>query len=173
MALPAKSETASASPAEQPRGNAPVSLRVLTAVDFTIEDQSTSTPSQQPVALPNDDYLAELAEVSRGLKPDARRSWNGLTRATPPSLRWLPLLAPRAWCSFTCWPDCAQTAIFNLDTGYQFAETLELRERVLQHGIDVELKRPVHSVEEYERLNGGRCTRRTPTGAVPSGRSAC
>jgi phosphoadenosine phosphosulfate reductase len=49
-----------------------------------------------------------------------------------------------------------QTPIFNLDTGYQFAETLELRERVKQrYGIEVELKRPQLSVEEYEAQNGG------------------
>src|SRR3954466_9236065 len=33
--------------------------------------------------------------------------------------------------------------IFNLDTGYQFPETLELRERLRErYGIDVELVRP-------------------------------
>jgi len=49
-----------------------------------------------------------------------------------------------------------QTPIFNLDTGYQFAETLELRERVKQrYGIEVELKRPETTVEEYEALHGG------------------
>jgi phosphoadenosine phosphosulfate reductase len=49
-----------------------------------------------------------------------------------------------------------ETPIFNLDTGYQFAETLALRERVKErYGIEVELKRPRLSVEEYERLNGG------------------
>lgn len=48
------------------------------------------------------------------------------------------------------------TPIFNLDTGYQFPETLELRERVKQrYGIEVELKKPELSVEAYERLHGG------------------
>jgi phosphoadenosine phosphosulfate reductase len=46
--------------------------------------------------------------------------------------------------------------VFNLDTGYQFQETLDLRDRVAErYGIEVELKRPELSVEEYERLNGG------------------
>ncbi|MEM7474174.1 MAG: phosphoadenylyl-sulfate reductase [Planctomycetota bacterium] len=49
-----------------------------------------------------------------------------------------------------------ETPIFNLDTGYQFAETLELREEVKRrYGIEVELKKPRDSVEEYERINGG------------------
>ena len=46
--------------------------------------------------------------------------------------------------------------VFNLDTGYQFNETLELRERIRQrYGIEVELRRPETTVEEYEALNGG------------------
>lgn len=46
--------------------------------------------------------------------------------------------------------------VFNLDTGYQFRETLELRERIAQrYGIVVDLQRPELSVEEYERVNGG------------------
>ena len=53
--------------------------------------------------------------------------------------------------------------IFNLDTGYQFPETLELRERVVRkYGIEVELKRPELSVAEYEALHGGPLYRTNP-----------
>jgi phosphoadenosine phosphosulfate reductase len=46
--------------------------------------------------------------------------------------------------------------IFNLDTGYQFQETLELRERIKQrYGIEVELVRPEMTVAEYEAEHGG------------------
>jgi phosphoadenosine phosphosulfate reductase len=46
--------------------------------------------------------------------------------------------------------------VFNLDTGYQFAETLELRNRISErYGIEVELVGPDTNVEEYERLHGG------------------
>src|SRR5436305_855690 len=46
--------------------------------------------------------------------------------------------------------------IFNLDTGYQFPETLELRERILQrYGIAVEFVRAQQSVAEYEEEHGG------------------
>lgn len=56
-----------------------------------------------------------------------------------------------------------ETPIFNLDTGYQFPETLELRERVLQrYGIAVEMKRPVQTVAEYEAANGGPVYRTDP-----------
>jgi phosphoadenosine phosphosulfate reductase len=46
--------------------------------------------------------------------------------------------------------------IFNLDTGYQFAETLELRERIkARYGIEVEYVRPEMTVAEYEAEHGG------------------
>src|SRR5436309_12646702 len=46
--------------------------------------------------------------------------------------------------------------IFNLDTGYQFPETLALRERIRErYGIDVELVCPEMTVEEYEAEHGG------------------
>ena len=48
-----------------------------------------------------------------------------------------------------------ETPIFNLDTGYQFKETLELCERVRErYGIDVELKKPELTVQQYESLHG-------------------
>jgi phosphoadenosine phosphosulfate reductase len=46
--------------------------------------------------------------------------------------------------------------IFNLETGYQFAETLLLREQLRQrYGIEVEYVRPDTTVEEYERRHQG------------------
>src|SRR5262245_27072260 len=46
--------------------------------------------------------------------------------------------------------------IFNLDTGYQFRETLELRERIRdRYGIEVEMIRPELTVAEYETEHGG------------------
>jgi phosphoadenosine phosphosulfate reductase len=46
--------------------------------------------------------------------------------------------------------------IFNLETGYQFAETLHLRERLRQrYGITVEYARPDLTVEEYEAKHKG------------------
>jgi phosphoadenosine phosphosulfate reductase len=48
------------------------------------------------------------------------------------------------------------TRMINLDTGYQFKETLELRERILhRYGIDVELIKPELTVAEYEREHCG------------------
>jgi len=46
--------------------------------------------------------------------------------------------------------------VFNLDTGYQFAETLKLRDRIAErYGIEVELVGAEASVAEYEAANGG------------------
>src|SRR5438876_9557038 len=46
--------------------------------------------------------------------------------------------------------------IFNLDTGYQFAETLELRERIKRrYGIEVAYIRPELSVADYEAKHAG------------------
>lgn len=46
--------------------------------------------------------------------------------------------------------------VFNLDTGYQFPETLQLRDRIARrYGIEVELVRAARSVAEYEAANGG------------------
>jgi phosphoadenosine phosphosulfate reductase len=46
--------------------------------------------------------------------------------------------------------------IFNLETGYQFPETLALRERIKErYGIEVEFIRPEMTVTEYEDEHGG------------------
>jgi phosphoadenosine phosphosulfate reductase len=46
--------------------------------------------------------------------------------------------------------------VFNLDTGYQFAETLQLRDRIAErYGIEVEMVRPETTVAEYEAAHGG------------------
>lgn len=46
--------------------------------------------------------------------------------------------------------------VFNVDTGYQFAETLELRDRIAKkYGLVVDLASAATSVEQYEQANGG------------------
>jgi phosphoadenosine phosphosulfate reductase len=46
--------------------------------------------------------------------------------------------------------------VFNLDTGYQFPETLALRDRLAErYGIEVELRQPAQTVADYEAANGG------------------
>ena len=49
-----------------------------------------------------------------------------------------------------------QVRVFNLDTGYQFAETLAMKDVIAdKYGIEVELVRPKESVEQMETRLGG------------------
>ncbi len=49
-----------------------------------------------------------------------------------------------------------KTYVFNLETGYQFQQTLDLRDRIAdKYGIEVDLLKPELSVPEYEALHGG------------------
>jgi phosphoadenosine phosphosulfate reductase len=53
--------------------------------------------------------------------------------------------------------------VFNLDTGYQFPETLQLRERIKKrYGMEVEFIRPELTVAEYEEEHGGPMYRHRP-----------
>ncbi|MBU6275089.1 MAG: phosphoadenylyl-sulfate reductase [Planctomycetes bacterium] len=114
---------------------------------------------------PQPGLLEELAEASRSLEgaepPEiirwaAERFGSRLTMATafgPEGcviIHWLAQVAPR-------------THVFNLETGYQFPETLALRDRLARrYGIEVALERPATSVPEYERLHGGPLYRTDP-----------
>ena len=56
-----------------------------------------------------------------------------------------------------------ETYVFNLETGYQFQETLDLRDRIAErYGIEVDLLQPELSVPEYEALHGGPLYRTNP-----------
>ncbi|WP_165065307.1 phosphoadenylyl-sulfate reductase [Paludisphaera rhizosphaerae] len=50
----------------------------------------------------------------------------------------------------------AGVRIFNLDTGYQFPETLALREQLMErYGVEIELISAETTTAEYERQHGG------------------
>lgn len=141
-------------------------LRVVMPEDIEAGEREPSTPSAEtsmarPQSFddaPQPGFLRELARESELLES-----------ATPEQiLQWaVDRFAPKFAMATAFGPEgmvlihllakiAPKTAIFNLETGYQFSETLELREEVKRrYGIDVELKRPALSVEEYERLNGG------------------
>jgi phosphoadenosine phosphosulfate reductase len=111
-----------------------------------------------PPLHPTDEFLEELERESQRLES-----------ATPQQiLRWaVDRFAPRFTMATAFGPEgmtlihmlaeiAPETPIFNLETGYQFNETLELRERVKQrYGIEVEFKYPELTVEQYEAANGG------------------
>jgi len=128
------------------------------SMDTNTDSQSQSSEASAERLLYTEDLAAELAEHSRRLEtatPEEIIAWSverffpRLTMATafgPEGCVILALLAkiePR-------------THVFNLDTGYQFAETLELRDRIAtKYGIEVELKKPELTVDQYEALHGG------------------
>lgn len=107
---------------------------------------------------PSAEFLAELAEHSQRLEtatPAEIIAWahetygEGLTMATafgPEGCTILSLLADIA----------PETYVFNLDTGYQFQQTLDLRDRIAEkYGIEVDMLKPELSVVEYEAKHGG------------------
>ncbi len=100
----------------------------------------------------------ELQRVSRELEtasPQEILQW--AVNRFAPRFTMATAFGPEGMCIIHMLAEIApDTPIFNLDTGYQFKETLELRERVRErYGIVVELKQPALSVAEYERINGG------------------
>jgi len=151
------------SPSLDPRAHAdspadsPHDAGAFPADDSSIP-QTDRTAGEIPVMEATDELLADLTSHSERLEtatPQQILAWavdrfgNRFTMATafgPEGMVLIHMLAEIA----------PRTPIFNLETGYQFDETLELRERVKQrYGIEVELKRPELSVEAYEAQHGG------------------
>ena len=115
--------------------------------------------------------MTQIAE--RGITPDERaelrRVSDRLEDAAPEAiLRWaVDRYFPRLTMATAFGPEgCVilsmlstverRVSVFNLDTGYQFSETLELRDRIAaRYGIRVERKRPELSVQQYEAAHGG------------------
>ena len=68
-----------------------------------------------------------------------------------------------------------RTYVFNLDTGYQFAETLALREQIMdKYGCPNRFASVEQNVAEYEATNDGPVYKSDPdTAAAAIGRSTC
>lgn len=129
-------------------------------MDGSSAEMTASEPRQ-----PTPGLREELARASRDLEqaspPEiirwaAERFADRLTMATafgPEGcliIHWLAAVAPR-------------TYVFNLDTGYQFRETRELRDRLAaRYGIEVVLEQPETTVAAYEQLHGGPLYRTDP-----------
>jgi phosphoadenosine phosphosulfate reductase len=107
---------------------------------------------------PTSELLDELKAASERLEaadPDTIIQWavdrfgDYLTMGTAFGPEGMTILARLSKLS----PD---THVFNLDTGYQFQETLDLRDEVeRRYGIRVERKKPELTVEAYEAKHGG------------------
>ncbi len=114
---------------------------------------------------PTPELLAHLASESKSLEtatPQEILSW-AVDRFAP-RFTMATAFGPEGMVILHMLAEIAPTTpIFNLETGYQFQETLELREKVKErYGMEVEFKRPELSVEEYEKLHGGPLYNRDP-----------
>lgn len=147
------------------RGISSVSTLPTTTVPESATQRAAASPDElggsavaNPPLFPTAELLAELQEQSQRLEtaqPIEILQWaverfgDYFTMATafgPEGMvliHWLAKIAPK-------------TSIFNLDTGYQFPETLELRDKIQRkYGIEVELKKPELTVVEFEQKHGG------------------
>jgi phosphoadenosine phosphosulfate reductase len=104
---------------------------------------------------PSDDEIAAASRELDGRSPQEVLAW--AVRRFYPKLMMATAFGPEG-CSILHMLSEIEPAVrvINLDTGYQFAETLELRERIRErYGITVELIRPDTTVAEYEQEHGG------------------
>lgn len=131
-----------------------VELKVLHPEDH--QDSPSVQTAAPPVA--SEELLAELADASAKLETASPQDiilWAAETYA--PRLGMATAFGPEGCVILHMLSTLApETYVFNLDTGYQFKETLELRDRIAErYGIEVELRKPELTVAEYEAAHGG------------------
>jgi phosphoadenosine phosphosulfate reductase len=99
--------------------------------------------------------LAARSEEFEGASPTQIVAW--ASQRFAPRLTMATAFGPEGMCLIHMLSEIApRTHVFNLETGYQFPETLKLRDRVLaRYGIEVELKKPELPVEQYEQMHSG------------------
>ncbi len=119
---------------------------------------SGSSEEPSPLPEPSEALLEELAETSARLEsatPQEILSW-AVARFAP-KLTMGTAFGPEGMTIIHMLASIdPHTPLFNLDTGYQFPETLQMVDRIRErYGMEVELKRPELSVAEYEAKNGG------------------
>ena len=160
----------SAVPVPRARGSDLPQLRVISG------ESETSCGGVEPQAAEERASACEALTLTDELRDELAAASAALETAEPQEiLRWAAQrFAPRFTMATAFGPEgmvlihmlaevAPQTPIFNLDTGYQFRETLELREKVRQrYGIEVALVQPETTVEEYEKQHGGPVYRTNP-----------
>ncbi len=136
-------------------------FRVITPPGWDVKEQSVATRpggDRENRLEPTAEFLADLEESGKQLEsasPQAILAW--AVERYAPRFTMATAFGPEGMTLIHMLAEIApKTPIFNLDTGYQFPETLELRERVKgRYGIEVELRRPELTVEQYEARHGG------------------
>ena len=149
----------------------PNSLRERPLLRVIRPDETSMSESARPLETPDGKL-----QLTPELQAEIDQKNAELESATPQEiLRWsLSRFAPKFTMATAFGPEGMvilhmlseidqSTPVFNLDTGYQFKETLELREEVIRrYGMTVELKRADTTVEEYEKQHGGPVYRSNP-----------
>ena len=133
--------------------------------DAAADPAAEGALAADPPLVPDDALLGELAEASaslEGASPEAILRWADARFA--PRFAMATAFGPEGMVLIHMLAEVApHTRIFNLDTGYQFPETLAMVDRIRErYGLEVELRRPALSVAEYERANGGPVYRTDP-----------
>jgi phosphoadenosine phosphosulfate reductase len=107
------------------------------------------------VELWTQDQIDEASQELAGHSPRAILEW--AVEQFFPRLTMATAFGPEGNCIIHMLADIEpRVRVFNLETGYQFPETLALRERIRErYGISVELIRPELTVAEYEAEHGG------------------
>lgn len=127
------------------------------------------TEPREPLGAASDRPAFTPAQASPELLDELKQASAGLETATPqeiirfavdkyfPTLTMATAFGPEGCVILHMLSEIEpRTPVFNLDTGYQFKETLELRDRIAaRYGIEVELRAPDTTVEEYEAEHGG------------------
>lgn len=154
MTAPTTQNTA----AQTPSGDTSLPIHKPALQVISQDDQPRGALAADPPLAPTDDFLAELARDSQSLEnstPQEILAW--AVQRFAPHFTMATAFGPEGMTIIHMLSTIApETPIFNLDTGYQFKETLELRERVKErYGIEVEYKMPELTVQQYEAANGG------------------
>ena len=125
-----------------------------------VEKPAVAAPSAATTVapMPGSEFLADLKAHSERLEsasPEEIIRW--AVEKFAPKLTMATAFGPEGMVIIHMLAQIDRTVpVFNLDTGYQFQETLDLRNRVLEkYGIDIELRKPETTVAEYEALHGG------------------
>jgi phosphoadenosine phosphosulfate reductase len=156
----------------RPAVDGAVSQLKLVMFESTVADRPREARSGPPTPAAgcrrleaSPELLDELHEASQRLEtatPEEVIAW-GVERFAP-YLTMATAFGPEGCVILSMLARIApETYVFNLETGYQFRETLELRDRIAEKlGVEVDLLQPELPVAEYEALHGGPLYRTNP-----------
>lgn len=123
-----------------------------------VMNAATPAAAASEVKKPSEEFLAELREASARLEtatPEEILTW--AAERFSPKLAMGTAFGPEGCLIISMLAKIApETYVFNLETGYQFQQTLDLRDRIAEkYGIEAQLLTPELSVPEYEAKHGG------------------